>query len=159
MKISNLSDAEIKTLVRRMFKELSKDLNSIKKVQSEMKDTLLEIKNNLQGINSRMAEAKNQISNLGYKKAKTTNQNKKKKKRIQNNEDSVRILWDNFKRFNTHLTGMPKGEEKEQEFGNLFEKTVKENFPNLLKEIVIQGCTENPKQDGCKEAQSKTHHN
>ena len=39
-----------KTLVVRMLKELSKDLNSIKKIQSEMKDTLIKkIKNNLQG--------------------------------------------------------------------------------------------------------------
>ena len=33
---------------------------------------------------------------------------------------------------------MPEGEEKEQEFGNLFEKIMKENFPNLMKEINIQ---------------------
>ena len=31
MEISNLSDAEFKTVVIRMFKELSEDLNSIKK--------------------------------------------------------------------------------------------------------------------------------
>ena len=31
MEINNLSDAEFKTLVIRMLKELSKDLNSIKK--------------------------------------------------------------------------------------------------------------------------------
>ena len=43
MEISNLSDAQFKTLVIRMFKELSADLNSIKKIQSEMKDTLIEI--------------------------------------------------------------------------------------------------------------------
>ena len=35
----------------KMLKELSKDLNSIKKIQSETKDTLTEIKNNLQGNN------------------------------------------------------------------------------------------------------------
>ena len=46
MEISNLSDAEFKILVIRMLKELSEDLNSIKKTQSEMKDTLIEIKNN-----------------------------------------------------------------------------------------------------------------
>ena len=33
---------------------------------------------------------------------------------------------------------MPEGEEKEQEIGNLFEKTMKENFPNLVKEIDMQ---------------------
>ena len=33
---------------------------------------------------------------------------------------------------------MPEGEEKEQEIGNLSEKIVKENFPNLGKEIDMQ---------------------
>ena len=42
-----------------------------------MKDTLIEIKNNLQGNNSRVDEAKNQINNLEHKQ-NTTNQNKKK---------------------------------------------------------------------------------
>ena len=37
MEIGNLSDAEFKPLVIRMLKELSEDLNSIKKIQSEMK--------------------------------------------------------------------------------------------------------------------------
>ena len=48
MEISNLSDAEFKTLVIRMLQELSEDLNHIKKIQSEVKDTLVEINNNLQ---------------------------------------------------------------------------------------------------------------
>ena len=51
MEINNLSDAELKTLVKRILKELSEDLSSIKKTQSETKDTLIEIKNNLQGNN------------------------------------------------------------------------------------------------------------
>ena len=59
MEVSNLSDAEFKTLFIRMLKELSEDLNSIKKIQSETKDTLIEIKNNLQGNNSRVDEAEN----------------------------------------------------------------------------------------------------
>ena len=41
MEISNLLYAEFKTLVIRMHKELSEDLNSIKNTQSEMKDTLI----------------------------------------------------------------------------------------------------------------------
>ena len=51
MEISTLSDAEFKTLVIRMLKDLSvsslRILISIKKMQSELKDTLIEIKNNL----------------------------------------------------------------------------------------------------------------
>ena len=80
MEISNLSDAECKTLVIRMIKELSEDLNSIKMIQSEVKCTLIEIKNNLQGNNSRLCEAKNQINDKEHKEAKTTNQSNKKKK-------------------------------------------------------------------------------
>ena len=67
MEVSNLSDAEFKTLVIRMLKELSEDLSSIKKTQSEMKDTLIEIKNDLQGNNSRVDEAENQINDMEHK--------------------------------------------------------------------------------------------
>ena len=34
--------------------------------------------------------------------------------------------------------GMPEGEKEEQEIENLFEKIMKENFPNLAKETGIQ---------------------
>ena len=78
MEISHLSEAKYKTLLIRMHKELSEDLNRIKQIQSEMKDTLIEIKNNLQGNNSGVDEARNQINDLEYKEAKTTNQNNKK---------------------------------------------------------------------------------
>ena len=64
---------------------------------------------------------------------KTANHNKKKK---NPNEGSISSLWDNFKRSNIRTTG-PEGEEKEQEIGNLFEK-MKENFPNLVKDIDMQ---------------------
>ena len=33
---------------------------------------------------------------------------------------------------------MPEGEEEDQEIENLFEKIMKENFPNLVKKIDIQ---------------------
>ena len=33
---------------------------------------------------------------------------------------------------------MPEGGEKEQQIGNLFEKIMKEKFPNLVKEIDMQ---------------------
>ena len=39
---------------------------------------------------------------------------------------------------NIWIIGVPEGEEEEQEIENLFEKIMKENFPNLVKEIDIQ---------------------
>ena len=70
MKITNLSDAEFETLVVRMIKELSEYFNSLKMIQSEIKKTLIEIKNNLQGNNSREDEAKKQINDLEHKEEK-----------------------------------------------------------------------------------------
>ena len=57
---------------------------------------------------------------------------------------------------------MPEGEEEDQEIENLSENIMKENFPNLLKEIRLPrspGSSESPKQVGPKEAHTKAHHN
>ena len=43
MEKSNLLEAEFKTLVIRMLKELTEYLNSVKKIQSEMKDIEINI--------------------------------------------------------------------------------------------------------------------
>ena len=50
----------------------------------------------------------------------------------------MRTLWDNLQRSNICIIGMSEGEEKEQEITNLFEKIMKENFPNLVKETDMQ---------------------
>ena len=61
-----------------------------------------------------------------------------KRKKHPKNEASISSLWDIFKTSNIHITGVPEGEKKEQEIGNLFEKIMKENFPSLVKEIDMQ---------------------
>ena len=80
--ISNLSDAEFKTLVTRMVKELSEDLNSIKKIRSETKDTVINIKGNLQGNNSGVDEAENQINDLEQKEKISIQPEQQEEKRI-----------------------------------------------------------------------------
>ena len=47
----------------------------------------------------------------------------------------MRNLWDNPKCSNIRIIGVPEGEEQKQEIENLFEQIMKENFPNLAKEI------------------------
>ena len=56
-----------------------------------MKDTLIEIKNNLQGNNSGTDEAENQINDLEHKEAKN-NHAEQGEKTIQKNEDSINSL-------------------------------------------------------------------
>ena len=64
-----------------------------------------------------MDEAEDHINDLEHKEEKTTDQNKKKKKESPQNEDSINSLWDNFKRSNICIIGVPEEEEKEQGIG------------------------------------------
>ena len=61
-----------------------------------------------------------------------------KKQEFKKNDDRLRNLWDNLKCSNIQIIGVPEGEEEEQEIENLFEKIMKESFPNLAKEIDFQ---------------------
>ena len=70
METRKLLDAEFKTLVIRMLKARSEDLSSRKITQSEMKATLIAIKNNLQENNSKVGKAEDQINDLEHKEVK-----------------------------------------------------------------------------------------
>ena len=88
MEISNLLDAEFKTLFIRMLKELSEDLSSIKKIQLEVKDKLIEINNNLQEtiVGWMKLRIKSMIWNI--RKQKSSNQKTRKKE----NPKTVRLV-------------------------------------------------------------------
>ena len=58
-----------------------------------------------------------------------------KKQEFRKNEKRLRNFPDIFKCSNIQTIGVPGGEEEEQQIENLFEKIMKENFPNLAKEI------------------------
>ena len=85
-----------------------------------------------------MDDTKNLINDLEPKEAKNNQSEQQEEKRTPKNEGSVSSLWDNFKHSNICIIGVPKGEEKKQEIGNLFEKIMKEKFPNLVKEKDMQ---------------------
>ena len=61
-----------------------------------------------------------------------------KKWEFKKNEERLRNLQDIFKCSNIQIIGVPEGEEEEQKIENLFEQIMKENLPNLVKEIDFQ---------------------
>ena len=65
MEIANLSDAEFKTLVIRMLRDVPQ---YSKCIREEMKTTISEIKKNPQGTKSEGKEARVQINDLEHKK-------------------------------------------------------------------------------------------
>ena len=78
--------------VQEMF---NKDIEELKKKQ--MNNTRTEMKNTLEGINSRMTKAEKQISELEDRIVEITVKEQNKEKRMKRNEDSLRDLWGNIK--------------------------------------------------------------
>ena len=104
-------------------------------MKKQMKDTQSEIKQNIQGTNSDRKETRTQINDLEQKEEINIQVEQNEETRIQKNEERLRNLWDNLKCSNIRIIGVAEGEEEEQEIENLFENIMKENFPNLVKEI------------------------
>ena len=75
---------------------------------------------------------------MDQKEERNIQPEKNEETRIQKTEERLRNLQDILKRSNIRVIGVPEGEEEEQEIENLFEQIMKENFPNLAKEIDFQ---------------------
>ena len=101
-------------------------------------NTITETKNTLEGINNRITEAEEQISELEDKKVEITSREQNKEKRMKRIEYSLRDFWDNIKCSNIRITGVPEEEEKKQGSEKVFEEIIVEYFPNMGKEIVNQ---------------------
>ena len=92
----------------------------------------------LEGINSRISEAEEQISELEDKMVEITSKEQNKLKRKKRIEDSLRDLWDKIKYTNIRIIGVPGEEEKTKWYEKIFEEIIDQSFPNMEKEIVNQ---------------------
>ena len=108
------------------------------KIEEKVKTMLSEIKENVQGTNSDGKKTRTQINNLDQKEETNIQPEKNGETRMRKNEKRLRNLQDILKCSNIRIIGVPEGEEEEQEVENLFEKIMKENFPNLAKEMDFQ---------------------
>ena len=98
---------------------------------------MTEMKNILEGINSVITEAEEWISDLENRMVEFTAAEENKETRMKRNEDSLRDLWDNIKRNNIHIIGVP-GEERQKGPEKIFEEIIVKKFPNMGKEIATQ---------------------
>ena len=62
----------------------------------------------------------------------------KREKRLKRNEESLRELWDNVKRTNIHIIGVPEGEERAKGTEKIFQEIIAKNFPHMGKESLTQ---------------------
>ena len=78
-----------------------------------MNNTIIEMKNAWEGINSRITEAEEWISEMEDRVVEITSTEQSKVKIIQRNEDSLRDIWDNIKHIKIHIIGVQEVEEEE----------------------------------------------
>ena len=102
-----------------------------------MNNAINEIKNTLEGTNSRITKTEDSISEVEDKMVEINEAERKKEKRIKRNEDKPRNLWDNVKHPNIWIIGVPE-EDKKKGHEKIFEEIIAENFPKMGKEIVTQ---------------------
>ena len=81
------------------------------KKKKQMKGTQNEIKQNIQGTNSDRKEIRSQSNDLEQKEEINIQLNQNEEIRTPQNEERLRILWDNLKCSNTWIIEMPEGGE------------------------------------------------
>ena len=72
-----------------------------------MNNAIKDIKNTLEGINSRIIEEEYRISEVEDRMVEINESERKREKLIKRNEDNLRDLWDNVKCPNIQIIGVP----------------------------------------------------
>ena len=123
--------------MEKMQESINKDLEELKNKHTETNNTITWIKITLEGINNRISETEEWISELEDKMVEIISEEQNKAKRMKRTEDSLRGLRDNIKCTNIQIIGAPE-EEKKKGYEKIFEEIIVENFPNMKKEVVNQ---------------------
>ena len=97
----------METKIEKMQERFTKDLQELKNKQTE-------INNTLEGINSKITEAEEQINDLEDRMVEIAASEQNTEKRIKRNKDSLRDLWDNIKCTNIHIVRVPEEGEKRE---------------------------------------------
>ena len=103
-----------------------------------MNNAINEMKNTLEGTNSRIMEAEDRISEVEDRMVEINESERIKEKRIKRNEDNLRDLQDNGKCPNIRIIGVPEEEDNKKDYEKILEEIIIEKFPKMGKEIITQ---------------------
>ena len=131
--IGSLPEKEFRVMIVKMIHNLgnrmekiqetfNKNLEELKGKKTMMNNTINAVKNSFKGIKSRITEAEEQISDLEDKIVEISTAEQNKEKRMKRIEDSLRDLWDNIKRTNIQIIGVPEEEEKKKGTEKIFQE-------------------------------------
>ena len=132
---------ETKNLEKRFDKILKRIDNLERNISElmELKNTIWERREVCTGLNTRIDQAKERISEVEVQLNEIKREEKIREKRIKRNEQSLQEMWDYVKRPNLRLIGVPEcNGENESKLENILQDIIQENFPNLAKQDNIQ---------------------
>ena len=89
-----------------------------------MNNTITEMKNTLEGINNRITEGEEWISELEDRMVEITVEEQNKEKIMKRIEDNLRDLWDNTKSTNIWIVRVSEEEEKKKGSEKIFEEII-----------------------------------
>ena len=99
---------------------LTKEIQDIQLKQEEMQNTITEIKSSLEAAHSTIQEAEEWTSEVEDRWVEIMDAEQKREKRLKWNKESLRERWDNVKRTNIRIIGVPEGEEREKGTEKIF---------------------------------------
>ena len=127
--IGNVPEKEFRVMIAKMIHNLrnrmqawtekikeifNKDLEELKNKQTQMNNTITEMKNILEEINNGITKAEERISELENRMVEITAEEQKKEERMKRIEDNLRGLWDDTKCTNIQIIGVPEEEERKR---------------------------------------------
>ena len=101
----------------------------------ELKHTIQELREVCTGLNTRIVQAEEGISEVKVQLNEIKREEKIREKSAKRNEQSLQEMWDYVKRPNLHLIGVPEGdEENKSKLENILQDIIQENFPHLARQ-------------------------
>ena len=141
MEIRNLPEIEFKIMIVKIIQDLRKRMEKMHEMFAkdleELRNKQTEMNNTLEGINSRIAEAEEQINDLEDRMVEITATEQNIEKKNEKKRDNLRDLWDNIKHTkHSHYRGPRRRQEKRLE--KIFKEIIVKNFLNMGKKLVNQ---------------------
>ena len=90
------------------------------------------MKNSLEQFNRRCEQTEERISELEDRSNEIIQSEEHKEKRMNENKESLRNLWDTINNTNMKVMGILHGDEREKRAERISEERVVENFPNFI---------------------------
>ena len=113
VEIGNLPEKEFRIIIVKMIQDFKKRMEKMWQLFTKALEEIKTDRNNtLEGINSRITEAEEWISDLEERMVEIIAIKQNIEKRMRRNEDSLGDHWDNIKCANVRIIGVPDEEKR-----------------------------------------------